>query len=347
MVDNQELKEIIEIVNKYVPVLLYETERDRIVVQIGEEILQPENFRKLRYEIQNRGYLILAKPTAAKSGYYFEIFKFNISTSTSRKLPLALFFATGVTIFLSGYFILFPSVLVYSIIYTFAVLCVLGIHELGHYFMAKFYGLKVSLPFFIPGFPFGTFGAIIRLREPFSDRLQAFDVGIAGPLLGLVPSVVFLLVGMNFSTFSTSTSNQGAITFVPFLMQLIFSVYIPQGATLLLHPLAFAAFLGLLVTFLNMTPISQLDGGHVINSLIGSNYVARYILALASFAILVYTQFIAMAFLALFLMFFNIEPLNTVNGLDKKRKMYGLFFLAIWLLLAPWPISNYSLGTLE
>jgi len=348
MSNEEGIKNIIEIINTYFSVVIYEREGSKITVHVKEEYLDIKKFRELRREIQAKGYVILAKPFSQQSGFYFELLKLNLNVSpSSLRMPLILFLVTTITIFLSGYFILFPSLLISSLIYTFALLCILGIHELGHYMMAKAYRLKTSLPFFIPGFPFGTFGAIIRLKEPFADRFQAFDVGIAGPIFGFIPTIIFLTIGMNFSSFSDSSSIDRFTTPIPFLMQLIFSIYVPAGSTLLLHPLAFAAFLGLIVTFLNMTPVSQLDGGHVINSLLGANYSLRYVLAFVSFVILIYTGFVAMAFISLFLMFYNVDPLNHVNKLDKRRKIYGIFFLILWLLLVPWPFTNYSLGTLE
>lgn len=346
MISETDSKIVLEIVNKYEPVILFKIEDKKFIIHTSSSAIDYMKFRKLKKELEEKGFFVIAKPYTFSSDYYYEIFRMKIDYTSSNLIPLLLFIVNSITVFLAGYFIFFKANISFALIYTFALLSILGIHELGHYLMARSYGLKVSLPFFIPGFPFGTFGAVIRLREPFVDRFQSFDVGISGPLLGLIPCVIYLILGINFSTF-TNEINQDALQYVPFILQLIFSQYFPQNATVLLHPFAFAAFLGLIITFLNMTPVAQLDGGHVINSFLGNRNSLKLLAAFISIIVLIYTDFLAMAFLAIFLLFYRIEPLNMVSNVDKKRKIITALFLLIWILLAPWPLSSYKLSALK
>lgn len=144
-------------------------------------------------------------------------------------------------------------------------------HEMGHYLQARRNRIPASLPYFIP-IPFGflgTMGAVIGMRANLGDRRSLFDVGISGPLAGLVPTLVFLFVGLHFS--KVGHTHPGQLTFgEPLLMQWIINYKfgtIPPGHDVMLHPMAFAAWVGLLITSLNLIPIGQLDGGHVLHAL--------------------------------------------------------------------------------
>ncbi len=162
-----------------------------------------------------------------------------------------------------------------------ALMAILLAHEMGHYLLAKRYGIDASPPYFLPAPPFvnfiGTFGAFIRLRSPIVDRRQLLDVGAAGPWAGFVVAMVALLVGLSRSTAvpEVGASDQ-FITIAQFhlylgdspLMYAARRLVAGEG-TILLHPLAFAGWLGLFVTMLNLLPLGQLDGGHVLYALIG------------------------------------------------------------------------------
>ncbi len=343
MIEESELKHVIEILRKYDEILMIEKEPSKIIVHTSNKYVDYRKFRSLKKELESIGYLVRARKfSMLADSYSYEIFKYFKMQKDSNLIPIILFIATCFSLFLSGYFFLFNNGL-NSAIYTLAVLLILGLHELGHYVVAKMQDLRVSLPFFIPGFPYGTFGAIIRLKEPFVDRFQAFDVGISGPLLGLLPSVIFLLIGIQFSEAKVIPQQSREYFPLPLLAYLLFSISFPQGSTIFLHPLTFAALLGLLITFLNMTPIAQLDGGHVMNSVVGNRLLLKRLLVFAGLFVLIITQFIAMAILALFLLFFESEPLNSTTNVDRKRNIYGLLFLACWLLLLPLPFSSYYL----
>lgn len=160
-------------------------------------------------------------------------------------------------------------------------MAILLAHETGHYLTAKRYGISASPPFFLPAPPWwnfvGTFGAFIRLRSPVVDRQQLLDVGAAGPWAGFVVAVIFLVVGLTRSQLSAlPVDSPFAVFFLGSLIPMGDSLityaarhWLVGGGTVVMHPLALAGWLGLLVTTLNLLPLGQLDGGHVLYALIG------------------------------------------------------------------------------
>ena len=151
---------------------------------------------------------------------------------------------------------------------------ILVTHELGHYVLSRIHGVPTSLPLFVPGLPHfvGTFGAIIRMRAPLTDRRALFDIGVAGPIAGFVVAVVALVIGLRLSTVVPIQTSYGMHLGEPLLLQ--FASWVVIGplsptADVVLHPVGFAAWFGLFSTSLNLLPIGQLDGGHVAYALLG------------------------------------------------------------------------------
>ena len=155
---------------------------------------------------------------------------------------------------------------------------ILVFHEAGHYLVARRHGLPVSLPYFIPLPPqwtFGTLGALIGLREPIEDRNQLVDVAAAGPLAGLVVAIPLLVVGLALSPVSIShdpgTIIEGNSLAYLGLKYIVTGKVLPgaDGLDVQLHPMAFGAWVGLIVTMINLIPIGQLDGGHLAAAILG------------------------------------------------------------------------------
>ncbi len=150
---------------------------------------------------------------------------------------------------------------------------ILMCHEMGHFLQARRYGVYASFPFFIPMplSPLGTLGAVIAMEPRIGDRRALFDIGITGPLAGLVPTLVFCVVGLHWSEYKVPP--EGSLIFGdPLLFQWLTESVLgprPPGHEVLVHPMAFAAWAGLLVTSLNLIPIGQLDGGHILYALLG------------------------------------------------------------------------------
>ncbi|MFB6138796.1 MAG: site-2 protease family protein [Halobacteriaceae archaeon] len=160
-----------------------------------------------------------------------------------------------------------------------AVMTVLGTHELGHYLASRYYDVEASLPYFIPMLPpIGTMGAVIRMRGRIPDRRALFDIGVAGPLAGLVATIVVTAVGLALSPIAVPAwvFDSGAISVkfgYPLLMRAIAAAMgeplTYEAADRVLNPIVLGGWVGMFVTFLNLIPVGQLDGGHLVRAMIG------------------------------------------------------------------------------
>jgi membrane-associated protease RseP (regulator of RpoE activity) len=183
-----------------------------------------------------------------------------------------------------------PRVIALALLYSGVLMAILTAHELGHYLMCRRYGLAATLPFFIPA-PnlFGTFGAFIKIKSPISWKRQLFDVGVAGPLAGALLAFPALLVGLAFSKIVIGQAPDTMSLGEPLLLKLgglVFLRRLPEGANVILHPVAFAGWVGLLVTSINLFPVGQLDGGHIAYALVGRKRKLVSSLALSAFLVL-------------------------------------------------------------
>lgn len=179
-----------------------------------------------------------------------------------------------------------PALLIPGAAFALPLMAILLAHEFGHYTAARLHGIPASLPYFLPLpflSPFGTMGAVILVSERTKRRDALLDFGAAGPLAGLVVAIPMMVVGLNLSTFGPLPTTglviqEGQCILYWALKSAVFGP-IPAGHDVLLHPTALAAWVGFLVTFLNLLPFSQLDGGHVAYALLGErqNRFARYI----------------------------------------------------------------------
>jgi Zn-dependent protease len=242
--------------------------------------------------------------------------------------------------------------------YSLGLLLILGAHELGHYFTAKAHGIKVTPPFFIPiPFALGTFGAFIKIKSLTPNRRALFDVAVAGPLAGLVFAIPALLIGLRFSqvmpenvpeSFGRVGVNISSSVLMACLAKISLGASVLEGQRLFLHPLAFAGWLGLIVTALNLLPIGQLDGGHISHALFGSrNAHSVSMVALASlffFALFVWTGLMFWAFIVFFIAGTHDAPAaNDVTPLGPPRKALACFaFLLLLLIIVPVPRALYE-----
>ena len=166
--------------------------------------------------------------------------------------------------------------------YAVALLFILFCHEMGHYIPARIYKLKTTLPYFIPIplSPIGTMGAVIQIQEPIQDKKKLFDIGVGGPFMSLILSIPCWIIGLylselaNLADFANdgNTISFGESLFTYYTGQWILGPYDPKTTTILIHPLAKAGWVGLLVTAINLFPFGQLDGGHILYSMVGESY---------------------------------------------------------------------------
>jgi membrane-associated protease RseP (regulator of RpoE activity) len=168
-----------------------------------------------------------------------------------------------------------PGVLVHGLWYSATILLILGAHEMGHYLACRYYQVDASLPFFLP-MPLvltGTLGAFIKIREPIPTKRMLFDIGAGGPFAGFLVALPALFIGVGMSHVAKVPPDFNGLELgEPLLFKaaswLVWG-HIPDGYSLNLHPMAFAAWFGLLATALNLFPIGQLDGGHISYAVLG------------------------------------------------------------------------------
>jgi membrane-associated protease RseP (regulator of RpoE activity) len=253
-----------------------------------------------------------------------------------------------------------------------SLIAILGAHEFGHYLAGRYHGLNVTLPYFIPlpFSPFGTLGAFINMKEIPKNRRMLLDIGIAGPFAGFVVAVPVLLLGLALSNIDTlpivtpenlslqlegnsilyllskyfvfgkllpTPSDYGNLSPVLYWLRYFFTGRpLPWGGTdVLLHPVAWAGWAGLLVTGLNLIPIGQLDGGHVLYVLFGRRFAQRiypFILVLLIALGFIWTGWWLWAFLLFFLGRVHAEPLDQITPLDGRRKIMAVLALILFFL---------------
>lgn len=159
--------------------------------------------------------------------------------------------------------------------FTFWLILILLLHELGHYTYSRLRGVDVSLPYFIPApffFILGTLGAVIKSRSPIKNRRDLLDVAAAGPIAGFVVAVAAIIIGLGQSEMVPTAGISGYYLGDSILFRLLSRLVIgpvPEGMDIILHPIAFAGWVGLLVTMLNLLPVGSLDGGHIAYALVG------------------------------------------------------------------------------
>jgi membrane-associated protease RseP (regulator of RpoE activity) len=248
------------------------------------------------------------------------------------------------------------SLLVRGLFYSGTILAILGCHELGHYFACRYYDVDASLPFFLPApLPLtGTLGAFIRIREPIPTKRMLFDIGIAGPIAGFVVAVPALFIGLYLSRVAPFPPNMDGLSLgEPLLFQLASKVMWgtpPEGLSLNLHPIAFAAWFGLLATALNLFPIGQLDGGHICYAVFGrkSSYVTLAMIGVAIALIFVSTSWLVWTVLMVVMLFvFGRHHPSTFDEhlpLDRTRLVLAGFALLMFVLcFTPAPIQPLEL----
>lgn len=239
-----------------------------------------------------------------------------------------------------------PRYLLQGLPFSLTLVGVLLAHEFGHYFAARYYRVDASLPYFLP-VPtlIGTFGAFIRIRSAIMSKRVLFDVGIAGPLAGFAALILPLIAGVSLSKVVPGVANAGDVVFgTPLLVRALEWAMFPgiPVENLYLHPVARAAWVGVLATALNLLPIGQLDGGHILYAFLGER--TKY-LSWAFVAILVPMGFVyaySWLFWAALLFFFGMKHPSLVDPqpLGPERTKLALAALIILLLcFTPAPIG--------
>ena len=268
---------------------------------------------------------------------------------------LVLFFLTFITTVLAGALqegvnpITNPGQIPKGFPFAFALMGILLAHELGHYLVARRHGVDVTLPYFIPAPSFiGTFGAFIKMRSPARDRKMLLDIGAAGPLVGVVVSIPLVALGLSLSEVKPIEGQVGTTLGDSILLWLINWVVvgpIPPGHDVVIHPVGFAGWIGLLVTSLNLLPVGQLDGGHVVYALLGErqNRISKFVfVGLLVLGVLGWEGWLVWGVLLLIMGFRHPPPVEWWVPLDRKRKIIGWLTIAVFILtFIPVPFSGF------
>ena len=350
-------------------------------VDAPRETLESE-FAALKRELREMGLVPLLKYQGGEHAIY--VLRSPTRTRRGWKLNFALFLATLVTTTLAGAYTAYAyyhhdvdtgemyfrdfmwavftgeSLLMGFLTFALPLMLILTVHEFGHYVMARRHGMEASLPFFIPVPPFlglniGTFGAFISMREPMPNRKALFDVGASGPIAGFLVAVPVLLVGfalMSLSPVHVDLDEPGQVSIGTPLLYNLLSAPFGFQEDVLVHPTAFAGWVGLFVTAINLLPAGQLDGGHIASAMFGER--SRYasygavatllLLGLAPFFPAIPLPFIGpwrlpgydgWIFFAMLIAFLGVRhppTLDSVSGIDRTRMLVGWLTFAMGVL---------------
>ncbi len=238
--------------------------------------------------------------------------------------------------------------------FSITLMSILLAHEMGHYLLARFHGVAVTLPFFVPGPPLltGTFGAFIRMKSQPQDRRVLFDVGAAGPWAGFAVAVPAVVYGLWHSELQAIPPSFRGLQFGDSLLFKLLTRLvvgpIPFGFDVILHPVALAGWFGFLVTVLNLLPVGQLDGGHVVYAMFGRRHrwIARvFLLFTVSVGFLGWSGWFLWAVLMLVVGLDHPPTLDVITRLDPVRRAAGWLTLLLFVAtFIPVPITPLEGG---
>ena len=245
-----------------------------------------------------------------------------------------------------------PEILFLSILYAVVLMSILLAHELGHFLACRHYRIDATLPYFIPAPTLiGTLGAFIKIKSPITKKQQLFDIGIAGPLAGFILAVPTLIYGISQSKVLPTLHREESIIFgEPLLLKIIGNIVfkgVPEEFDVFLHPVAFAGWVGILVTALNLFPIGQLDGGHVVYAMLGkkSKKVAKLVLlAFIVMGVFFWVGWLVWALLISVLGLKHPRITDEEIPLSSGRKILGVVVIVIFIIsFIPDPVKGYNL----
>jgi membrane-associated protease RseP (regulator of RpoE activity) len=240
-----------------------------------------------------------------------------------------------------------PAAWLWGFSYSFSLLAILLVHEMAHFAACRFHRIEATLPFFIPAPTLiGTFGAFIKIKSPFSSKKALFDVGLAGPLAGFLVSLPVIALGISQSRIVAKGALQSGLTLgEPLVFKLVSWLVLGPAAgkhDILVHPMAFAGWFGLLATAFNLFPIGQLDGGHILYALLGKKAYYAGVVSIAAMALMGIFFWQGWLFWALIATLIGLRhpPIFEDEKLDITRKALAAVALLIFLLsFTPAPLS--------
>ena len=349
-------EEVISIVSSVFEIKSVNQNLDALQFEIESEAFKPK-FVKLAQSLESKN--LVGRLEKFEDRMFLLVGIFHPPKLRRAWLPRVLFAATIAMVMVDGYYRTIEANSIVSIgdpleialLYTVSLIGILGIHELGHIIASKWHKLKTSWPYFIPGIPVigvPTFGALIMSRSFTINRDILFDIGIAGPIAGLIIAVIVSTYGAYLSPMISEEeaqplfSKSELVAIHPSIIMsgtLVIAGKAVEGMDVIMSPVLYAAWLGFLITFLNLLPAWQLDGGHIARATLGRKWhkITTYA-GIGTLAILGYW------IMALFVLSFSmrspdVRPLDDISSLSNKRKkLFGLV-IGLAVICAPLPFS--------
>ncbi len=349
-------EEVISLVSSVFEIKSVNQNIDALQFEIELEGFKPK-FVKLAQSLESRN--LVARLEKLEGKVFLLVGRFHPPKLRRIWIPRLLFAATIAIVMVDGYYrtveansiVRIGDPLEIAALYTASLIGILGIHELGHIIASKWHKLKTSWPYFIPGIPvigIPTFGALIMSRSFMINRDTLFDIGISGPIAGLIVAVIVSTYGAYLSPMISEEqaqplfSKSELVEIHPSIIMsgtLVIAGKAVEGMEVIMSPVLYAAWLGFLITFLNLLPAWQLDGGHIARATLGRKWhkITTYA-GIGTLAILGYW------IMALFVLSFSmrspdVRPLDDISPLSSKRKKLFVLVIVLAVVCAPLPFS--------
>ncbi|HII36040.1 MAG TPA: site-2 protease family protein [Nitrosopumilaceae archaeon] len=350
-------EEVISIVSSVFEIKSVNQNLDVLQFEIEREGFKPK-FVKLAQSLESKN--LVGRLEKFEDRVFLFVGRFHPPRLRRAWIPRILFAATIAVVMIDGYYrtletnsiVMIGDPLEMAGLYTVSLIGILGIHELGHIIASKWHKIKTSWPYFIPGIPIigfiPTFGALIMSRSFTINRDILFDIGISGPIAGLIVAVVVSIYGAYLSPVIPESQAQQLISqsqlfeihesVIMKTTEVLAGKYI-IGTEIVYSPVLLAAWFGFLITFLNLLPAWQLDGGHIARATLGRKW--HKITTYAGIGILAILGF---WFMALFVLSFSmrspdVRPLDDISPLSSKRKKLFVLVIGLAVVCAPLPFS--------
>jgi len=298
-----------------------------------------EKFLHLVDELDRLGYIPFIEE-------YESDYRINIVNKPEHKeskvhINIILFLATVVSTIFVGY--LWEGNIIGGIVFSVAILAIVGTHETAHYFAAKKHDVKATLPYFIPA-PniIGTFGAVINVKSAIPTKNALFDLGVSGPIAGFLVAIPVLIIGIYYSTVVPMSNQPTMLFYSSPLMSIIeyFIASVPNGYYMQLNPLILAGWVGIVITMLNLMPIAVLDGGHISRSIFNAK-IHQYLSIVGVIVMALLGWYLMAALLVVFILFMSRKhpgALDNISKLSRNRKILAILMVIIFILcLSPAP----------
>jgi membrane-associated protease RseP (regulator of RpoE activity) len=331
-----------------------------------DKMMLEEKFEQLRVSLVEKGYIpmiryekgehliyVIRKPTVKKKPVWINI-ALLVATVFTTTLAGALQWVGMLEPTLDNFVTIIsraftPSYLGNGFLYfSVPLLLILGVHEMGHYYISKKHHVEASLPYFIPlppPFLLGTFGAVISTREPIPNRKALLDIGVSGPLAGFLIAIPICFIGfflMQQNPIYFMPTKDTVYMTPPLIIQAIQSFFsIPQNVVI--HPTLFAGWVGIFLTAVNLLPVGQLDGGHIARAFLKEKhkYASWAVVIILLILGFIYTGWLMFALIVFLLIGTHHQPpLNESDTLDNRRKLIGVIIILVFIVsFAPIPFS--------